>query len=550
MKLRFLTISILVSFISVYSLLHPGLIPTHDGEYHVIRFFEFYQTFSEGHVYPRWAPDLNFGMGVPLFNYVYPFPNFVSTFLHFLGISFIDSFKLNIVASTVVGAFFMFLLGKLFFGEVGGMISSIYYSFSPYRLVDIYVRGSVGELWALAFLPGLIWSLSRMKKDSNLINICLSALFISLIIFSHNILSLILISFSMIYVLVLNFQKVNKGKILLKSVFSYVLGLGISAIFWLPALYESKYVKGLEIFNYKEHFVDLANLLIPSWGTGFSGIGVFNQMSFQIGLANLFIIFLTIIIITRIKDKNRRIISFFIIFFFFLVFLMQKPSSFIWENVPLINYFQFPWRLLSLVIFICSFLSGFIGFVILNSKKINIYLKYSAVAFLLFIPVFSALSYIKPAFYHLRSDSYYTSRSNFMDGTNSPGNLFNTIWVKDLAKQKNLFEIIKGKGNISFDKINSEEFELKVNSDKNVVIRSSIVYFPGWTYLLNNKKSEIAYDNSGLIILNVPKGNNFLRLSFNNTFVRNFSTVISICSLIIIFLMLIPHRYNIMKKRL
>ena len=44
-------------------------------------------------------------------------------------------------------------------------------------------------------------------------------------------------------------------------------------------------------------------------------------------------------------------------------------------------------------------------------------------------------NYAKPAYYHQRNDNYYITRGNFIDGTNSPGNSFNTIWFSSNLKK-------------------------------------------------------------------------------------------------------------------
>jgi len=98
---------IIVSIIAVLDLSNYGIPPTHDGEYHVIRFQQFYKVLSEGVLYPRWSPDFNNGFGIPLFNYVYPLPNYMAAIFHALGFGFIDSFKLNMATATIAGAIFM-----------------------------------------------------------------------------------------------------------------------------------------------------------------------------------------------------------------------------------------------------------------------------------------------------------------------------------------------------------------------------------------------------------------------------------------------------------
>ena len=126
-----LAIVVIFSFIAVSALLHPGLPPTHDGEYHVIRFYEFDKVIRDGNWYPRWAPNLNNGYGVPLFNYVYPFPNYVSFILHMIGLSFIDSFKISMVIAGFIGSLFFYFWMKEFFNEKASVVASVFYTFSP-----------------------------------------------------------------------------------------------------------------------------------------------------------------------------------------------------------------------------------------------------------------------------------------------------------------------------------------------------------------------------------------------------------------------------------
>src|SRR5713226_8690802 len=96
-KKIYIGIAIFISFLSVFSFLGKGLPPTHDGEYHAIRFYEFDKALRDGSFYPRWAPDLNNGFGVPLFNYVYPLPNYIAFFLNVIGFSFINAFKASMI---------------------------------------------------------------------------------------------------------------------------------------------------------------------------------------------------------------------------------------------------------------------------------------------------------------------------------------------------------------------------------------------------------------------------------------------------------------------
>ena len=274
-----LLIAIVFAVITAFPLLNKGLLPTHDGEYHVIRFYEFDKTLRGGDWYPRWAPDLNYGHGIPLFNYVYPLPNYVASLLHFLGASFIDAFKINMFIATILGAIFFYLWTRIFWGNIGGAISSVFYTLSPYHLVDIYIRGSVGEVWALALFPGFLWGLTMLINTQKKIFMILSGAFFAAIIFSHNILGLMFVPFALSYALLLLYQKKNIKKLLIYVLVTFFWGVGLSAIFWLPALLEKQYVTGLQIFTIADNFPEIYQLLLPSWGSGFSNGSIQNQMS-------------------------------------------------------------------------------------------------------------------------------------------------------------------------------------------------------------------------------------------------------------------------------
>lgn len=518
-------IVILVAVFAIFPLFSRGLPPTHDGEYHILRFWQFDTAIRAGNIYPRWTPDFNNGYGIPLFNYVYPLPNYVSFILHGFGISYIDSFKLNFVLATLLSSALFYKWVSGHFGMRGGVIAAIFYTFAPYRFVDIYVRGSVGEVWALAFAPGLFWAVDKITQSSLYRYVVIGSFLLAFLIYSHNILALMFFVFILSYaVFRLLFVKKNRMFIAWRLILTTIIGLGLSAPFFVPALLEKKYVTGLELFNIQKHFPDLYQLIIPAWGTGFSGITNSNQMSFQIGIVNLLVVFSisVMLLVAFFRKKHLKPLEiFFIISFYFTVFLMLPVSMSVWKTIPLLNFFQFPWRLLSVVILICAFLAGSL----LKERKVI-----SVLVVLLLIS--STISYTKPAYYHQRDDNYYLTRQNFTDGTNSPGNYFNTVWLEGVpTKQKN--KIVAEEGAISelVSKAGFIKFKLKSKEGSVVVIHTA--YFPGWKGYIDEKPTEVV-NNDGIINLKVPKGKHDVVLKLKNTPVQNLSWVIFLVSIVIL----------------
>lgn len=504
-----LFIVIIFSILAGFALLSPGLPPTHDGEYHVIRFYEFYKVLQNGEWYPRWAPDLNKGYGIPLFNYVYPLPNYVASFFHFLGVSFIDAFKLNMFLAVILGAVFMYLWAREFWGNWGGIVSSVFYTYSPYHFLDIYIRGSVGEVWALALFPAFLWSITKLIKGQQTLFLLISSIFLSLIIFSHNILALMFFPFAVAYIVLLLYQyKKIQLYAIAHTLLTIVFALGLSAIFWLPAIFERNFVRGLEVFDYRQHFVEVYQLIFPSWGSGFSADPTTQGMSLQIGIANLIVLVITIPLTIK---KRIKINVLMLIFVFLGVFLMLKISQPIWKEIPFIQYFQFPWRLLSLVVLCISFLAGSV-----------VYFRQSKIIFLvlLILPVILGLGYAKPSYYHLRDDNYYISRSNFIDGTNSIGNVFNTIWFNENLEKSSVKIQIEQKENYQIIKVNT-------------------AYFPGWQGFIDGSKVATGVGKDGLIEFNGPEGDHKIEVKFLDTPIRNQAKIILLLSLIILFLLFV-----------
>jgi len=326
------------------------------------------------------------------------------------------------------------------------------------------------------------------------------------------------------------------------------LGLGLSAVFWLPAILETKYVVGLEIFDIASHFPDLYQLLIPSWGSGFSGAGIQNELSYQIGIANLLALFLSaIVIILQIKKKNKKL-SYTLFFFLssiLVLFLMLKTSSFIWKTIPLMNYFQFPWRLLSLETLFASFLAGSIFSLFSKNKLKSVFLA----AFLILIAFTSGIGYAKPAYYMYRDDNYYVSKANFINGTNSPGNVFNTIYLKSIpAKEKEEIVFVKGSGKIITNEARSNFYNFTIKTDTDSEIQVNLAYFPGWEVYVDGKKQIVNFSENGRFTFAIPKGENSVKVFFGDTLIRKVSVIISLISLISIVVLLINKRFATIKE--
>lgn len=490
--------------VAVRYLFAPGFLPTHDGEYHLIRFYEFGRMLAAGHLFPRWAPGLNSGYGVPLFTFFYPLPNYVGALFHFLGWSLADSLRLTMAVGygTAVVASYFWL--KRLFGVLPAVVGSVIGAFTPYWFVDIFVRGSVGEVVALGFVFVALATIAYEKKT-------LLTLSIAAIILSHNIMAVIFLPILFLYVWMTD-------RSLLRFM---IVGIILTSYFWVPALFERQYVVGLNTVNFRDHFPELAQILIPSWGAGFSGPGfALDEMSYQIGLVPLFIFLISPVMLLR----KQKFVSLFMGAVGVSFFLMLEVSIPLWEKIPLLQNLQYPWRLLSVVIVATPFL---LGALLSKFRHPVFWLVLVGVAVML------SFSYTKPVLYESRSDAYYLSRREFTDGTSSLGNGFSTRWMAfQPDRRQERMEIVNGEGFVAMRREGATTFIGDARLTTDAMVRINVAYYPGWRATIDGKNIPVKPDSRGMITVPVSKGDHVIGVYFSETPLRIVVDLVSLGCLV------------------
>jgi hypothetical protein len=142
-----------------------------------------------------------------------------------------------------------------------------------------------------------------------------------------------------------------------------VLGLGLSAVFWLPAIVEYQYVRVDQWiggrFAFGDDFVETFQLFSPRWGFGASIPGPDDQTGFQLGLAAVVLFVLSFLVVPRLTQPLvRRTLVYFQIVTAVLIFLTTPASTLVWQLVPLSSFAQFPWRLLVIIAPLISIAAG------------------------------------------------------------------------------------------------------------------------------------------------------------------------------------------------
>ena len=543
-KYIFLLVLIFISFIPLFDLFKPGLPLTHDGQDHVARIANFYQNLSEGNIIPRWAGNLNWGYGHPILEFLYPFPSYLASFFHFFGFTLVDSVKLVFGASFILSGLAMYLFIKeLLNDDKAAFFASAFYIIAPYRFVDLYVRGAIGEHVAFIFPPLIFYFLLKLSKRCSLWCLMGGVFSFAGLILSHNAITLMFLPLIFLYIFYLISQCSNKKCFMLNTFCLILLGFGLSAFFWIPAFMEGKYtlrdiVTGGE--EYLTSFVVWKDFFFGLWSYGGTV-----TLSKQIGIVHWVGIFGSVIAVYHLYRKRNKLwivcLGSFLIFWATL-FLMTFSSNPIWQTITTLQKFQFPWRLLSITVFLSALMGG-----ILVSLISNKYKKTFLLVFIVGLLLFNKNYWHAQGFLQ-KEDSFY---SGIYDGTTDTGESA-PIWsVRFMEKRpKSKVEIIKGHGEIKEIKRNFTERKYRVEAKEKIRILENTLYFPGWTVLIDGREENIEFQDQnhrGLITFNVDKGKHFVDIIYKETKIRLFSNILSLISAITVGGFII---FQLVKKRM
>jgi len=501
-----------LSIPAVWALFVPGYFGASD-DLHIGWLFEMNRSLSLGQFPPRFVPDLSFGFGYPLFNFVFPLPFYIGEIYHRLGLSFVDSVKAIFLISVPLSMYFMYKFIKEYANEYLALAGAVLYVYTPYRATDIYVRGAIGEILAFVFPPLIAFAITKIGKEKSIKWICLLSLGVAGLILSHDIMAYMFIPFLALFALV-------QWKGVLRSVYGFILGLLVSLYFWLPALVESKLMKyGTGNFDFIDHFPTLRQLVTPYFGYGASVPGPYDGMSFFMGAINVLLIVAAIVFV-----KKGRIVIYWALFTIAVsVFLMNFRSTSLWKIIPYLPYFQFPWRFLSLTTFTTSVL------VILFDKFK--FAKAIGVVIILAAIVLNFTNY-KPHDFLGRTDAYYLNRY-----------IPFPVASAEYLKTQEEYLRLPAATEVRPDKISPNSgmnTTFNVSYTKETVYDYYKYYFPGWVVSVDGKQVEVyAGKPYGQVEFKVPAGEHQVEVAFRETKFRGILDIISLLSILGIVTMLV-----------
>ncbi|HVH56221.1 MAG TPA: 6-pyruvoyl-tetrahydropterin synthase-related protein [Vicinamibacterales bacterium] len=346
----------------------PGSLTGHDAGAHQTYSFLFNRALMQGQLPVRWVEGVAAGLGQPLFNHYQVGFYYLVAFLHWSGPDLASAMKLAIAIAWAGGAVFMFLLCRPL-GSLPASLAAAVFLWSPYLLLDVYVRAAYPELTAIALTPGVLWALDDVLRTGRRRFVVLLAVTIALLLTSH--LPTALIVAPLAVGMLVGSWIVGRLPVRLfgLAVIGVLLGLGMAAFYVLPAILQMNEVHIAALttgsFDYHRHFVRPEWWFDRSWGYGGSGAENTDRMSTQLGVVQWIVLgsSLAVLAVPRFRHSLRgspvTTVGCLLVVLLAL-FMMTEPAAFVWEAIGPIAFVQYPWRLLMIPTIACGVLAAIV----------------------------------------------------------------------------------------------------------------------------------------------------------------------------------------------
>lgn len=493
----------------VYNILQQGFWVSDDGEWMIIRLSAFYQELRGGQFPVRWLGRLNHESGYPVPNFLYPGFLYFGSFIHLLGFGVVDTIKLIFAGSVVGLGINLFLWLRRLFDHHAALLGAVSGMYVPYVVFDIFHRGSVGEVFALASAPLIFYGI---EKNFFLI----ASLSYGWLILAHNTVALIMTPVVIIYTFV------RDRRFLLAMIF----GLGIASFFWIPAIVERKFV----IFD---------QLILADWQHYF----VNSQPLTLIGILGVVDIFLILYLLWQKTVRINRVFHLMVLVTLASFYFSSQASGAFWQVTPLAKFVQFPWRFLGLLSITIPFTVSLFFTTLTQSKY-----RQAFIGVLFLSCAASLLPYRLLARFN-KGDAYYETN----DSTTTVQNEYMPIWVKHppVVRPPQKIEARSDDIKITIHSLRSTYMELLVDSPKEDRIDVRTLYYPGWKVIRENEvlmPEEFVED--GHLTVPVKAGKQRVRIVLRETPLRLFSDIISLVSLLALLALYFNNRLKQIFKKI
>ncbi len=535
-------------------LVGPGIVNTRaggDSPFLLLRVHQMSKALREGTFPVRWMPDAAYGLGYPAFHYYAALPYYLASFFDLNGLGILWGIKVTQALAFLLAAGAAYALARqMGLSQPAALVASALYTFAPFHLVNVYVRGdALSEFFAMALFPLILWAFGRLKERPSLSRALGAGASYAALVLSHNISALLFSPFLLLYLAFLCPRPwaAPQRRYALLAGGAIFLGLALSAWFWVPALAEQGLVQLTEqttgYFHFANHFRG-ANLvqrrLIHDYaievGRDPFNMGLVQALLGLAGLGALGVVF------TRRREVKRRAWVWVAAAALLATWLITPLSRLVWEHVPLLPLVQFPWRFLGLQALAVALLSAWVVEIAPAKGRLAISLVLCALA------GFANLAGLRVDRLTIREADITPERLMLYETYS--GNIGGTVRYEYLPRQmvprpytsavqwnggvKPAPLVLEGRvarSTLLVQRAAREEWAISV--EEQALLAFHTTYFPGWRAVVDgHPRPVLGLEGLGLIGLRLEPGEHRVSLRLGATPLRRAAEMASWCALV------------------
>ena len=555
---------------------HPSLPTDTDAEIHIFRAAQIERSITEGVFYPRWAPDFYYGNGYPIFNYYAPLAYHLAAYYSLAtGLGVVAGSKFVLVLAAYVGSIGMYMFVANRWGRVEAMVSGVAWCLSPYIFfLEPHARGEIAECLAIGISPVIFWAFDKVRACGTKYSVVIAALSLGAVVLSHPLTALVAYGFLLIFLLweflitpltLVDPSRIRSSSNIYAVGVAVLLGLGLSALYWLPAGFEREAVRmdyyGIGHYDFRRHFIDLSELISPAiWSDSGAAFPVFRFSlgSIQVALGLLGV---ATVFNSRIRRSDTLLMTLGLCA---ATYMMTSASQGLWEMIPPMRYFQFPMRFLGLaalaIVPLCGMSMRWMS--VVKSKWLSALAPAVAIGLLVWAamplmhpPKWNEFGEVSPARFHseelqgkwLGTTCCHDFLPVDVEYIPLPDPFVSEQFLRN-EEQIEKFDRSRFPDGTEVEIIESRTQSdlLRVLSDDPFDLKLFRFYFPGWKASSGGEDLPIEITKpDGRILVNLPSGEYDLLLEMKATPVRGLANTITVTSAIVIVLILCTNWFNL-----
>ncbi len=344
---------LIAALVASLPVLH-GIAAGDDFQFHLLSWLDAQQSWLHGIPYPHWAPNANYGAGEPRFLFYPPLTWMLGAALGlFLPWKLVPATLLFLLFAAT--GFATRALARESLPEAPSTLAGCVAILSGYALYTAYARAAFAELAGGFWIPLLLlYALRDRKPHAATWRRALdgSTFPLALIMagaWLSNIPVGIMASYLLAAIAFVAALQTRSVFLLIRAITATVVGLGLTAIFLLPAAWEQRYVNTAEItdlpiFRIENHFLfpwhDDPALAVH--GIGLSYIALLLAIALLTALA--FLLRRKLRTQATLAPESRRWWVALGLLPIAVLLLHLPVSAPIWHLLPRLRFLQVPWR--------------------------------------------------------------------------------------------------------------------------------------------------------------------------------------------------------------